>query len=107
MSRLGKIAIEVPSGVEVKLVGRKLNVKGPKGELSAEFPEGLSIKIDNGQALVMRDEASDLNNALYGLHRSLFNNMVVGVSKGFEIKTKDEPELFRIFTVEWDKEIDE
>jgi large subunit ribosomal protein L6 len=86
MSRLGKIAIEVPSGVEVKLVGRKLNVKGPKGELSAEFPEGLSIKIDNGQALVMRDEASDLNNALYGLHRSLFNNMVVGVSKGFEIK---------------------
>ncbi|MBP7074533.1 MAG: 50S ribosomal protein L6 [Rhabdochlamydiaceae bacterium] len=86
MSRLGKIAIEVPSGVEVKLVGRKLIVKGPKGELAAEFPEGLSIKIENGQALVMRDEASDLNNAIYGLHRSLFNNMIVGVSKGFEIK---------------------
>lgn len=86
MSRLGKIAITVPSGVEVKLVGRKVHVKGPKGELSAEFPEGLSVKVDNGMALVMRDEKSDLNNALYGLHRSLFSNMVVGVSKGFEIK---------------------
>ncbi len=86
MSRLGKIAITIPSGVEVKLVSGKLHVKGPKGELSAEFPKGLSIKVDNGQALVMRDEASDLNNALYGLHRSLFSNMVVGVSQGFEIK---------------------
>ena len=86
MSRLGKIAITIPSGVEVKQAGRKLHVKGPKGELSAEFPEGITVKIDGGSALVMRDESSDLNNALYGLHRSLFNNMVVGVSKGFEIK---------------------
>jgi large subunit ribosomal protein L6 len=86
MSRLGKIAINVPSGVEVKQVGNKLHVKGPKGELSAEFPEGLSIKIEDGKALVMRDEASDLNNALYGLHRALFSNMVVGVSKGYEVK---------------------
>ena len=86
MSRLGKIAITIPSGVEVKRVGTKLHVKGPKGELSAEFPEALSIKIDNGMALVMRDEASDLNNAVYGLHRSLFSNMVIGVSKGYEIK---------------------
>jgi large subunit ribosomal protein L6 len=86
MSRLGKIAITIPSGVEVKQAGRKLHVKGPKGELSAEFPEGITVKIDGGSALVMRDESSDLNNALYGLHRSLFNNMVEGVSKGFEIK---------------------
>jgi large subunit ribosomal protein L6 len=86
MSRLGRIAITVPSGVEVKLVGHKLHVKGPKGELIADFPAGLSVKVEDGKALVMRDEASDLNNALYGLHRSLFNNMVVGVSKGFEIK---------------------
>ena len=86
MSRLGKIAITIPSSVEVKLSGRKLHVKGPKGELSAEFPEGLSIKVEDGKALVMRDKASDLNNALYGLHRSLFSNMVMGVSKGFEIK---------------------
>ena len=86
MSRLGKIAITIPSGVEVKQAGRKLHVKGPKGELSAEFPEGITVKVDGGSALVMRDESSDLNNALYGLHRSLFNNMVEGVSKGFEIK---------------------
>jgi large subunit ribosomal protein L6 len=86
MSRLGKIAITVPSGVEVKHAGGKIHVKGPKGELSADFPKELSVKIDNGQALVMRNEGSDLNNALYGLHRSLFNNMIVGVSKGFEIK---------------------
>ncbi|MGH2611492.1 MAG: 50S ribosomal protein L6 [Rhabdochlamydiaceae bacterium] len=86
MSRLGKIAITIPSGVEVKLTGRKLHVKGPKGELSTEFPEGLSIKIEDGKAMVIRDEASNLNNALYGLHRSLFNNMIVGVSAGFEIK---------------------
>lgn len=86
MSRLGKIAIIVPSGVEVKQVGHKLHVKGPKGELSAEFPAGLTVKVEDGKAFVMRDEASDLNNALYGLHRSLFSNMVVGVSKGYEIK---------------------
>jgi len=86
MSRLGKIAILVPSGVEIKLAGRKLTVKGPKGELSTEFPEGLSVKVEDGKALVMKDESSNLTNALYGLHRALFNNMVVGVSKGFEIK---------------------
>ena len=86
MSRLGKIAITIPSGVEVKLVGTKIHVKGPKGELSAEFPKGISVKVEDGKALVMRDEASDVNNAEYGLHRSLFNNMVEGVAKGFEIK---------------------
>jgi large subunit ribosomal protein L6 len=86
MSRLGKIAIIIPSGVDVKQAGQKLHVKGPKGELNMEFPKGLTVKIEAGQALVMRDEESTLNNALYGLHRALFNNMVIGVSKGFEIK---------------------
>jgi len=84
MSRLGKIAITIPSGVEVKHVGTKLHVKGPKGELVVEFPKGLSIKIEDGQALVMKDEASGISNAIYGLNRALFNNMVEGVSKGFE-----------------------
>lgn len=86
MSRLGKIPVTVPSGVEIKLEGRTLHVKGPKGTLSAEFPAGLSIKVENGEALVMMDESSNLSSAMYGLHRSLFSNMVTGVSKGFEIK---------------------
>lgn len=86
MSRLGKIAIMIPSNVEVKQTGKKLHVKGPKGELSSELPEGVSVKIENGQALVVRSEESTVNNAIYGLHRSLFNNMVEGVSKGYEIK---------------------
>jgi large subunit ribosomal protein L6 len=86
MSRLGKIPVLIPTGVEVKIEGQKLNVKGPKGLLSAELPVGISIKIEDGKALVMMDESSNLTSAFYGLHRSLFNNMVVGVSKGFEIK---------------------
>ncbi len=86
MSRLGKIAIPIPSSVEVKQSGNKLQVKGPKGELTAHLPTGLSIKMDKDAAFVMKDEGADLSNALYGLHRALFNNMVTGVSKGFEIK---------------------
>lgn len=86
MSRLGKIPVTVPAGVKIKLEGHKLHVEGPKGALSAEFPAGLSIKVENGEALVMMDASSNLSSAMYGLHRSLFSNMVIGVSKGFEIK---------------------
>lgn len=86
MSRLGKIPVTVPSGVEIKLEGRTLHVKGPKGALSAELPVGLFVKVENGEALVTMDKAANLTSAIYGLHRALFNNMVTGVSKGFEIK---------------------
>ena len=86
MSRLGKIPVLVPAGVEIKLEGRKLHVKGPKGALSSDLPNGLTIKMEDGKALMMMDAASTLTNALYGLHRSLLNNMIVGVSKGYEVK---------------------
>ncbi len=86
MSRFGKIPVPIPSGVEVKLEGRKFHVKGPKGTLSSELPVGLILKMEEGKALVVKEEGSGLTSAMYGLHRSLFNNMVQGVSKGFEIK---------------------
>jgi large subunit ribosomal protein L6 len=84
MSRLGKIAVSVPNGVEIKKEGAKLHVKGPKGTLTSEFPEALSIKVESGEALVIREDEKSLSNALYGLYRALFNNMVIGVSKGFQ-----------------------
>ncbi|MBM3207140.1 MAG: 50S ribosomal protein L6 [Chlamydiae bacterium] len=86
MSRLGKTPIDVPNGIEIKVVGRKLNVKGPKGDLSLELIDGLSVNVENGKALVEIDEAKEVSGSFHGLYRSLLNNMIVGTSKGFEKK---------------------
>ncbi len=84
MSRLGKMAITIPSGVEIKIEGSKINVKGSKGVLSYPLTEGILIKIENGKALVLKDEKADLPRPTQGLYRSLLSNMIQGVSKGFE-----------------------
>lgn len=86
MSRFGKMAVIVPSGVEIKHEGQKIHVKGAKGSLSIDFPVGLTVKAEAGTAVVTMDESSTLTTAFHGLYRSLLNNMVIGVSKGFEIK---------------------
>jgi large subunit ribosomal protein L6 len=87
MSRLGKTPIEIPKGVELKSshVGT-VNVKGPKGSLSIQLPEGLSLKIDGHSALLERDEQKMPESALHGLFRSLIKNHIEGVTAGFEIK---------------------
>ncbi|MGR3973671.1 MAG: 50S ribosomal protein L6 [Candidatus Rhabdochlamydia sp.] len=86
MSRFAKLSIPIPSLVEVKLEGQFFHVKGPKGVLSSELPSGLTLVIHENEASITRDESSNVTGADHGLHRALFNNMVVGVSQGFETK---------------------
>lgn len=86
MSRLGKIPVPVPKGIEIKVVGKVLQVKGPKGILSQELKDGVTIKVDNDKAIVEVDESKDIPGAFHGLYRSLLNNMIIGTSKGFEKK---------------------
>ena len=83
MSRIGKSPIPVPAGVEISVSGQHVKVKGSKGELSLELPEGLSLEIGDGEAVVGRSNDERSQRALHGLNRSLLNNMVVGVSEGF------------------------
>lgn len=83
MSRIGKAPIPVPAGVEVKIDGTTVTVKGPKGELSRELSSKVTITEADGQVQVDRVEDDNESRALHGLSRSLVNNMVIGVSEGF------------------------
>jgi large subunit ribosomal protein L6 len=83
MSRVGLSPIPVPSGVDVNVDGRDVTVKGPKGELSHEVPETISVRLDDGQILIERTDDERENRSLHGLTRALVNNMVVGVTEGF------------------------
>ena len=83
MSRIGKAPIPVPSGVEVTIDGRRVAVKGPKGELDLEVPGEITVRQDGEELVVERPDDERQSRALHGLARSLVNNMVVGVSEGF------------------------
>lgn len=84
MSRIGKLPIPVPSGVEVKIDGNTVTVKGPKGELTETFNENMAISMnDEGMIVVARPDDARENRAMHGLTRSLINNMVIGVSEGY------------------------
>ena len=81
MSRIGKLPVPVPAGVEVTIDGSHVTVKGPKGELSQQFSENLSIsRNDAGEIVVERPNDERQNRSLHGLTRTLINNMVVGVT---------------------------
>lgn len=86
MSRIGKLPVPVPAGVKVSLAGNEMTVSGPKGTLKQSLHERMNIAVEADQILVKRptDEKRDL--ALHGLTRSLVNNMVVGVTTGFQKK---------------------
>lgn len=86
MSRIGNMPIEIPSGVEINIQGNNVTVKGPKGELSQEFNRNMTIKQEENILQVSRPNNDRQNMALHGLTRSLLNNMVEGVSKGFQKK---------------------
>lgn len=86
MSRIGKMPIPVPAGVEVKIDGHKVAVKGPKGELYFESNPMLTIKQEGDEIIVTRPDDSREARSLHGLTRSLIHNMVLGVSEGFEKK---------------------
>ena len=86
MSRIGRMPVEIPAGVEIKVDGHTVTVKGPKGELTREFPQAISIKQEEGKIEVSRPNDEKETKALHGLTRALLHNMVVGVTTGFEKK---------------------
>lgn len=83
MSRIGRMPIEVPEGVQVDINGQRVKVKGPKGELHREFRPEMSITLDKGILTVDRPNDAPQVRSLHGLTRALLNNMVVGVTTGF------------------------
>ena len=84
MSRIGKLPVPVPAGVEVKIDGNTVTVKGPKGELTQTFNENMAISLgEDGSIVVERPNDARENRAMHGLTRSLINNMVIGVSEGY------------------------
>ena len=85
MSRIGKMPITLPKGVEVKMDGNKVSVKGPNGELEETFSPEITAKLENGIITVERPSDEPRIRALHGTTRALLNNMIVGCSKGFEV----------------------
>jgi len=87
MSRIGRLPIEVPAGVEVTLDGQDVQVKGPKGTLSHTVPDPITVaRNDDGLIEVSRPDDERISKSLHGLTRTLISNMVTGVTAGFEKK---------------------
>ncbi len=85
MSKLGKSPIALPKGVEVQVTNDNVvNVKGPKGLLSQQLMKGITLKQEEGSLLIEKDDKLFSNGKFHGLFRSLINNMVIGVTAGFE-----------------------
>lgn len=83
MSRIGRAPITIPAGVEVKVDGQHVAVKGPKGALEMNVAPTIKVEVEAGVVHVSRPNDSKENRSLHGLTRTLVNNMVVGVSEGF------------------------
>ncbi len=84
MSRIGKKPVDIPAGVDVKLLENNIKVKGPKGELTWSFPEKTGVTVQDNRILVSRADDTKEVRALHGLTRSLISNMVEGVTKGYQ-----------------------
>lgn len=85
MSRIGKKPIAIPAGVEVTIAdGNLVTVKGPKGTVTQQLNKNIIIRVDGANVLVERPDETTESNALHGLTRTLVNNMVVGVTDGYE-----------------------
>lgn len=87
MSRIGRLPVALPAGVEVKVSGSNLvTVKGPKGELQEQISKLIKVEVNDGALTVSRDSDTKESRSAHGLSRSLINNMVTGVTTGFEKK---------------------
>ncbi|MDY6893710.1 MAG: 50S ribosomal protein L6 [Chloroflexota bacterium] len=84
MSRVGRKPISIPAGVDVTISGNEVTVKGPKGELSRCISHDMVLSLQDGVLTVSRPTDSRIHRSLHGLTRSLLDNMVVGVSQGFQ-----------------------
>jgi large subunit ribosomal protein L6 len=84
MSRIGKSPVNIPSGVNVKLDGTTVTVKGPKGELTQVIDSCVTLTIEENVITFSRESESPAHKAKHGLYRSLVNNMIVGVSEGYK-----------------------
>ena len=85
MSRIGRLPVNVPAGVTVEIAeNNKVTVKGPKGTLTRELPVEMEIKLEEGKVVVTRPNDLKRMKSLHGLTRTLINNMVVGVSEGYQ-----------------------
>lgn len=84
MSRIGRLPITVPSGVDVTIDGATVSVKGPKGELNHEVPNPIEVSLEEGTLTVSRPNDERESRSLHGLTRTLIDNMIVGVTNGYE-----------------------
>ena len=84
MSRIGRMPVTLPKGVEIQVKGSTVHVKGPKGELEHTFPAEMQISVEGGSLRVQRSSDERNVKALHGMTRALINNMVTGVNAGYE-----------------------
>lgn len=83
MSRIGRLPIDIPAGVDVKVDGQDVTVKGPKGELSLTVAQPIQVKLEDNQVLVTRPDDERDSRSLHGLTRTLINNQIIGVTQGY------------------------
>lgn len=83
MSRIGKLPISIPAGITVEVNGLVVTVKGAKGTLSQEVSKNVTVKVEENQVFVLRNDETKDSNAKQGLYRQLINNMIVGLNAGF------------------------
>jgi large subunit ribosomal protein L6 len=86
MSRIGKKAVPIPSGVTANVEGQTVKVKGPKGQLQVVLPEDVIVKMDQGEVKVDPRNETKRARSMWGTSRTLVNNLIVGVTKGYERK---------------------
>lgn len=96
MSRIGKLPVIIPDGVTITVDNDAIVVKGPKGELSTPLLDRTKVKVQDSEVIVSRNNDEKMSKAQHGLVRSLINNMVVGVTKGFEKKLEVNGVGFRV-----------
>ncbi len=86
MSRVGKLPIQIPGGVQVSVNGTEVSVKGPKGTLVQKIDDGINVNVDGSEIVLTRATEQKRHRAMHGLYRALINNMVTGVSTGYKIE---------------------
>ena len=83
MSRIGRLPIDVPAGVDITIDGSAISVKGPKGELSLVVPSPIEVALEDGQLLITRPDDERASRSLHGLTRTLIANQIIGVTEGY------------------------